>query len=252
MRSMMTEDCAVDEGRRHAVPAGASRHPTRRPAGCGGGEHRVDETAFRMSTATSTQGRAHPHVLQEGEDTMDFSAIFLPELMGTAMLTLLGGGVVANVLLAKTKGSAVGAYWLLINIGWGLAVFAGVYVAFSTGAHINPAVTVGLWATGDPLFPGNEDLGLPAIEATIGNVGVYFLAQILGGFLGAILVYLAYKRHYDEEAPAALKLQTFATKPEIRTKPWNLVTEAIGTFVLVFVIVAFGYTPTGLGPLAVG
>jgi|SRR5690625_1627850 len=183
---------------------------------------------------------------------MDFSAIFLPELMGTAMLTLLGGGVVANVLLAKTKGSAVGANWLLINIGWGLAVFAGVYVAFSTGAHINPAVTVGLWATGDPLFPGNEDLGLPAIEATIGNVGVYFLAQILGGFLGAILVYLAYKRHYDEEAPAALKLQTFATKPEIRTKPWNLVTEAIGTFVLVFVIVAFGYTPTGLGPLAVG
>src|SRR5699024_11262861 len=99
--------------------------------------------------------------------------------MGTAMLTLLGCGVVANVLLAKTKGSGVGANWILIAWGWGLAVFAGVYVAHGTGAHINPAVTVGLWASGGPFYPGNEDLGIAAIEATAGNALVYFLAQIL-------------------------------------------------------------------------
>ncbi len=182
---------------------------------------------------------------------MDFSAIFLPEVMGTAMLTLLGCGVVANVLLAKTKGSGVGASWILINWGWGLAVFAGVYVAYSTGAHINPAVTVGLWATGDPLFPGNPDLDLPAIEATIGNVLVYFVAQMLGGFLGAVVVFLSYKKHFDEDADHLLKLQVFSTRPEIRSYGWNLVTEVVGTFVLVFVIVAFGKTPSGLGPLAV-
>ena len=182
---------------------------------------------------------------------MDFSAIFLPEVMGTAMLTLLGCGVVANVLLPGTKGSGVGANWLLINMGWGLAVFAGVFVAYSTGAHINPAVTVGLWATGDPFFPGNDDLGLPVIDATFGNAMVYFAAQILGGFLGAVVMWLAYRQHFDGEAPAPAKLAVFSTGPEIRSYGWNTVTEVIGTFVLVFVIVAFGYTPSGLGPLAV-
>lgn len=182
---------------------------------------------------------------------MDFSTIFLPELLGTAMLTLLGCGVVANAILPKTKGNGVGANWLLINFGWGLAVFAGVYVAYSTGAHINPAVTVGLWAAGDPFFGGNEELGLPVIEATVGNALVYLLAQMLGAILGAVVMYLAYKRHFDEEAPAATKLAVFSTGPEIRTYGWNLVTEIVGTFVLVFVIVAFGFTPSGLGPLAV-
>ena len=182
---------------------------------------------------------------------MDFSAIFLPELMGTAMLTLLGCGVVANVLLAKTKGSGVGANWILIAWGWGLAVFAGVYVAHGTGAHINPAVTVGLWAADLPFYPGNEELGIPAIEATFGNAVVYFLAQMLGGFLGAVLVFLSYKKHFDEEAPAPVKLAVFSTGPEIRSYGWNLVTEIVGTFVLLFVIVAFGHTPSGLGPLAV-
>ena len=183
---------------------------------------------------------------------MDFSGIFLYEVMGTAMLTLLGGGVVANVLLTKTKGSGVGATWILIAWGWGLAVFAGVYVAHGSGAHINPAVTVGLWASGEPFFPGNEEQGISAIEATAGNAFVYFLAQLLGGILGAVIMYLAYKKHFDEEAPAAFKLQAFATKPEIRHYGWNMVTEIVGTFVLVFVIVAIGHTPTGLGPLAVG
>src|SRR5699024_8533746 len=185
----------------------------------------------------------------EREDSVDFSTIFLPEVLGTAMLTLLGCGVVANHLLPGTKGNGGG--WLLINLGWGLAVFAGVYTALSTGAHINPAVTVGLWATGDPFFPGDVEAGLPAIEATAGNALVYFAAQLLGGLIGAVVMFLAYKRHFDQEAPAAAKLGVFATGPEIRSRGWNLVTEIIGTFVLLFVIVAFGYTPSGLGPLAV-
>lgn len=179
--------------------------------------------------------------------TVDFSLIFLPELMGTAMLTLLGCGVVANVVLPKTKGNGGG--WLLINFGWGLAVLAGVYIAYSSGAHINPAVTLGLWVTGAPFFPGNETLGLPMIGAA--NAGVYVLAQVLGGALGAAITFLAYKKHFDGEAPAPLKLAVFSTGPEVRSYGWNLLTEIAGTFVLVFVIVAFGYTPSGLGPLAV-
>ncbi|WP_454086219.1 MIP/aquaporin family protein [Georgenia sp. Marseille-Q6866] len=180
---------------------------------------------------------------------MDFSLIFLPEVLGTAMLTLLGCGVVANAILPKTKGNGGG--WLLINFGWGLAVFAGVYVAYSTGAHINPAVTVGLLAGDQPFFAGNEDLGLEPIDNTLGNALVYFLAQMIGAILGAVIMYVAYKRHFDEEAPGATKLAVFATGPEIRSYGANFVTEVVGTFVLLFVIVAFGKTPSGLGPLAV-
>ena len=180
---------------------------------------------------------------------MDFSLIFLPEVLGTATLILLGCGVVANHLLPESKGNGGG--WLLINFGWGLAVFAGVFVAYSTGAHINPAVTVGLWTSGQPFFGGNEDLGLPVIEATFGNAMVYFLAQILGAIIGAVLAWLTYKKHFDREAPAPIKLAVFSTGPEIRSYGWNVVTEVIATFVLVFVIVACGFTPAGLGPLAV-
>ncbi len=182
---------------------------------------------------------------------MDFSQIFLPELLGTAMLTLLGCGVVANAILPRTKGGGVGSSWLLINFGWGLAVFAGVYVAYSTGAHINPAVTVGLLAGDLPFFAGNEELGLAQIDNTFSNALVYFLAQMIGAILGAVVMYLAYKRHFDDEAPGATKLAVFSTGPEIRSYGWNFVTEVVGTFVLVFVIVAFGFTPSGLGPLAV-
>ena len=180
---------------------------------------------------------------------MDFSAIFLPEFAGTAMLTLLGCGVVANVVLPKTKGNGGG--WLLINFGWGLAVFAGVYIAYSTGAHINPAVTVGLLAADQPFFVGNDELGLEVIDNTIGNALVYFLAQFSGAFVGAVVMWLAYKKHFDVDAPAPSKLSVFATGPEVRSYGWNVVTEIVGTFVLVYVIVAFGFTPSGLGPLAV-
>jgi glycerol uptake facilitator protein len=168
--------------------------------------------------------------------------IFVFEIAGTAMLTLLGGGVVANVVLGKTKGNGGG--WLLINFGWGLAVFAGVWTAFKTGAHLNPAVTIGL------LTSGAAEYG-PDIPVTLGTTLAYLAAEMIGAFLGAVLAWLTYKNHYDQETDPGAILGTFSTGPEIRSRGWNLVTEIIATFVLVFVIIMFGHTPHGLGPLAV-
>ncbi|MBE1875774.1 MIP/aquaporin family protein [Myceligenerans pegani] len=170
--------------------------------------------------------------------------LFVTEMLGTMMLTLLGCSVVANAILPRTKGAGVGASWLLINFGWGLAVFSGVFVAFKSGAHINPAVTVGLLAS------GSDELG-PGIAATAGNAAIYIAGQMAGAFLGAVLTYLAHKRHFDEEAPGAVKLAVFSTGPEIRSYGWNVVTEIIGTFVLVFVVLSFANWPGDLGPLAV-
>lgn len=181
---------------------------------------------------------------------MDISTIFLPEFLGTGILILLGGGVVANHLLPTSKGKDGGP--LFINFGWGLAVFAGVYVAYSSGAHINPAVTIGLWANGADFFvPGEGQEGLAVIEANAANALVYIGSQLAGAIVGAVLVFLVYKKQFDQEAPAGDKLGVFATGPAVRSAPWNLLTEVIATFVLVFVIVAFGSTPSGLGPLAV-
>ena len=168
--------------------------------------------------------------------------ILLSEIAGTAMLTLMGGGVVANAILGKTKGNGGG--WLMINFGWGLAVFAGVWVAFKTGAHLNPAVTLGL------LFSEATEYA-PGIPMTVGTTLTYFLAELIGAFLGAVLAWLAYKTHYDQETDPGTILGTFSTGPEIRSKGWNLVTEIIATFVLVFVIIMFGNTPNELGPLSV-
>ena len=169
------------------------------------------------------------------------ATIFLYEIAGTAMLTLLGGGVVANVVLGKTKGNGGG--WLLINVGWGLAVFAGVWTAYKTGAHLNPAVTLGLAASGGEYADG--------IPVTLGNTFAYLAAEMIGAFVGAVLAWMAYKNQYDQETDPGAILGSFSTGPEIRSYGWNLVTEIIATFVLVFVIIMFGNTPSGLGPLAV-
>ena len=169
------------------------------------------------------------------------ATIFLYEIAGTAMLTLLGGGVVANVVLGKTKGNGGG--WLLINFGWGLAVFAGVWTAYKTGAHLNPAVTLGRAASGGEYADG--------IPVTLGNTFAYLAAEMIGAFVGAVLAWMAYKNHYDQETDPGAILGSFSTGPEIRSYGWNLVTEIIATFVLVFVIIMFGNTPSGLGPLAV-
>ena len=170
------------------------------------------------------------------------ATIFLYEIAGTAMLTLLGGGVVANVVLGRTKGNGGG--WLLINFGWGLAVFAGVFVAYKTGAHINPAVTMGILTSDATEYAD----GIPI---TVGTTLAYFAATMIGAFVGAIGAWLAYKNHYDaEEDPEAI-LGSFSTGPEIRSRGWNLVTEIIATFVLVLVIQLFDNTPNEMGPLPV-
>lgn len=168
--------------------------------------------------------------------------VFLSELGGTAILVLLGCGVVANVALAKTKGAGGG--FLLVNFGWALGVFAGVYVAAISAAHINPAVTVGLWASGAEEFA-------PGVEVSFTSAMVYFAGQMCGALIGAFATWLAYKKQFDDEPDPANILGVFSTGPAIRSYGWNVVTEVIGTFVLVFVIVAFSGTPSGLGPLAV-
>jgi len=170
----------------------------------------------------------------------DLGLIFLSETVGTALLVLLGCGVVANVALAKTKGNNGG--FLMVNFGWGLAVFAGVTVSYSSGAHLNPAVTLGLLASG--------------AELDFGQVLVYIAAQMVGAFIGAVLTWAAYKQHFDDEPVAAAKLGVFSTGPAIRSTAANLITEVIATFVLVFVIIGFGRagdtelnTPAGLAAL---
>ncbi|MGC3022920.1 MULTISPECIES: MIP/aquaporin family protein [unclassified Brevibacterium] len=168
--------------------------------------------------------------------------IFLHEIAGTAMLMLLGVGVVANVVLGKTKGNGGG--WLLISFGWGLAVFAGVYVAYKTGAHLNPAVTFGI------LFSGAAEYA-DGIPVTVSNTIAYLAAELIGAMIGAFLAWAVYKKHYDEEKDPGNILGTFSTGPEIRSYAWNFVTEVIATFVLVIVVLLFGGTPDRLGPLAV-
>jgi glycerol uptake facilitator protein len=167
-------------------------------------------------------------------NTLTNGQIFLYETLGTMMLLLLGCGVVACAILRDSKG--FGGGWLLINFGWGIGVFAGVYVAFPTGAHLNPAVTV------SQLIMGN---------ITFGQAVIYWIAEFLGAFLGAVLAWLAFKQHFDIEEDPGAKLAVFSTGPAIRNPGWNLVTEAIGTFVLIFVILISGGTPTQIGPLFV-
>ncbi|WP_448811969.1 MIP/aquaporin family protein [Agromyces bauzanensis] len=157
------------------------------------------------------------------------------------MLVLLGCGVVANVALIRNKGYNGG--FLMVSFGWGIAVFAGVTVAYASGAHLNPAVTLGLVANGATEF----GMGVPV---SILSVVAYIGAQLLGAFLGAVACWLAYKQHFDEEPEAANKLGVFSTGPAIRSYGWNLVTEIIGTFVLVFVVIGFGGGRQGDGGLA--
>ena len=181
---------------------------------------------------------------------------FLAELIGTFLLILLGNGVVANVLLKNTKGFNGG--WIVITVGWGMAVFIGVLtVSDFSGAHLNPAVTIGLAVA--QTFPWAK-------------VPVFILAQMLGAALGAFFVWLIYKQHYSITEDQGIKLGTFATAPQIRSNIHNFVSEAMGTFVLVFVVLfmagpeisavglsdpkmglgALGALPVGLLVLAIG
>jgi glycerol uptake facilitator protein len=148
---------------------------------------------------------------------LNFGEIFLWEMLGTAGLILLGAGVVANVVLKKTLGTGGG--WLLINIGWGFAVFVGASIANPSGAHLNPAVTLGLVAAG---------------KAEWADVPAYLSGQMVGAIVGAVLAWAAYKLQFDTHDEPANTRGVFCTGPTVPNYGWNLVTEIIGTFVLVF------------------
>lgn len=165
---------------------------------------------------------------------------FTAELIGTMFLILLGAGVVANVILKGTKGNAGG--WMVITTGWALAVFVGVVIAgpFS-GAHLNPAVSIGLAIAGK--FAWSE-------------VPMYILAQLLGAMLGAFLAWCIYRDHFNETTDSDTQLAVFSTGPAIRNTTFNVLSEVIGTFVLLFVVFYFTEaeiknpaSPIGLGSL---
>jgi len=161
------------------------------------------------------------------------------EFMGTLVLVLIGNGVVANVVLKKTLGSAAG--WLTIVFGYGLGVVAGVFTAIACGsgdAHINPAVTLGF-----AISSGDFSKFVP-----------YLIAQVLGGLVGAILVWIHFLPHWAETPDAGSKLACFSTGPAIRNTPANIISEVIGTFLLILIIASIVKTgpAPGLVPFLVG
>ncbi len=158
---------------------------------------------------------------------------FLFEMIGTAFLILLGDGVVANVVLNKTKGNNSG--WIVITFGWAIAVFVGVYIsAAHSGAHLNPAVSIALAAAG---------------KFDWANVPIYIAGQFAGAMIGALLVWITYKQHFDETADADAKLAVFCTGPAIKNTLFNLATEIIGTFALVFGVLFITGADMKLGAL---
>jgi glycerol uptake facilitator protein len=165
---------------------------------------------------------------------------YTAELLGTMFLILLGTGVVANTVLKGTKGNSGG--WMVITTGWALAVFVGVVVAGPySGAHLNPAVTLALAITG---------------KFSWSKVVWYILAQTTGAILGSFLMWIVYRDHFNSTSDPDLHLAVFSTAPAIRNSLFNLLSEIVGTFVLVFVIFYFSNaemgvdkTPIGLGSL---
>ena len=170
---------------------------------------------------------------------------FLAELLGTMLLIIFGDGVVANVVLSKTKGQNSG--WIVITTGWAMAVAIAVYaVGAYSGAHINPAVTIALVSIG---------------KVTVGQAIIYIAGQYAGAIIGAIIVFIAYRDHFAATDDQGLKLAVFCTGPAIRNLGANLITEIIGTFTLVFGVLSMlstrnlvektGFAP-GFGPFLVG
>lgn len=163
---------------------------------------------------------------------------FLGELVGTMILIIFGAGVVGGVLMKKSK--AEGAGWIVITAGWGLAVAIGVYaVGNVSGAHLNPAVTIGFASIGE--FPWAD-------------VPMYILAQMVGAIIGAVIIYFHYLPHWSETEDEDAKLSVFATIPAIRHPLSNLTSEIIGTFILLLGLLAIGANEftEGLNPLIVG
>ncbi len=159
--------------------------------------------------------------------------IFLGEVLGTFILIVLGAGVVANVVLEKTGGNDSG--YIVITWGWGIAVFVAVFVTGSvSGAHINPAVTIGLAVSG---------------QFSWSLVPVYITAQLIGAFLGAVSVWLHYRDHFEATDDADSKLGVFCTAPAIPSVANNLYSEVLGTFILVLGVLYIATPDVGLGAL---
>ncbi|MGM0507691.1 MAG: MIP/aquaporin family protein [Fusobacteriota bacterium] len=160
--------------------------------------------------------------------------VYLAEFIGTMILIIFGNGAVANMILNKSK--AKGGGWISITAGWGFGVAIAVYITgWVSGAHINPAVTIGLASIGNfswALVPG------------------YLIAQIIGAFTGSVLVFLSFKQHYDETDNPDLKLATFCTMPEISTPFWNVVTEFIATAILLIGILGITQTQNELAGMS--
>jgi glycerol uptake facilitator protein len=159
---------------------------------------------------------------------------FLGEFAGTALLITMGAGVVANVLLTNTKGQNSG--WIVITLGWAMAVFLGVYTSTKLGGsgHLNPAITIALSVFGD-------------FDSSL--LPTYIAAQFGGAITGAIIAWLAYKQHFDTTADSDLKMAVFCNSPAIRNVSYNLITEIIGTFVLTFGALAMSKPTSSLGTL---
>jgi len=158
---------------------------------------------------------------------------FIGEVIGTMLLIILGNGVVANVVLKNTKGNSSG--WIVITFGWGMAVFVAVFAMGPiSGAHINPAVTIGLAIVGK--FPW-------------ASVPIYIIGQLLGASLGAFIVWIHYKKHFEITENKELKMACFCTSPEIRSPFNNLLSEIIGTFVLVFGVLFIAAPEVGIGSI---
>ena len=164
---------------------------------------------------------------------MSSMAMYLAEFFGTMILILLGDGVVANVSLKQSKGEGGG--WIVVTTAWGLAVAMGAYVTgWVSGAHMNPAVTIGNAAVGNiswSLVPG------------------YIIAQILGAMVGGLLVYATFRDHFAATDDADAKLGVFCTAPAIRNIKWNFITEVIGTAMLVIGLMGISHVNNGVGPL---
>jgi glycerol uptake facilitator protein len=157
---------------------------------------------------------------------------FISEFVGTSILLLLGNGVVANVVLNKTKGNGSG--WIVITLGWAMAVFVGVYAsAAGSGAHLNPAITI----------------AKAVKDNDWSNVHLYIAAQMLGAMFGSLLVWLSYRQHFDETENKDLKLAVFCTAPAIRSTINNFISEAIGTFMLMIGVLFLSSPENKLGSL---
>lgn len=163
---------------------------------------------------------------------------FISEMLGTMILVILGDGVVANVILKKTKSENSG--WMVIATGWALAVVIPVFIfGKASGAHLNPAVTIGLALI--EKFPWS-------------NVGIYIIAQLIGAFFGAVILWIYFRPHFNATEDKDTKLAVFCTQPAIRDVYSNFISEFIGTFIFVFSLLGIGNTnmTSGLAPIVIG